>query len=329
MERNEYMEEIIYRHLNKEASDQEEAEILFWLQQDPTNKLAYDELLQIWEQSARLASEHYFNESAAWASFEKKISLTENENTIFKTRAIFRKSLSIAASFILLVLAAGLIYYIIWQNKPVEIIVSATQSNHAIQLPDGSSVTLRKGSSLKYDNKFGSKERVVQLSGEAYFNVKHDDNLKFRISTDQSIIEDLGTAFLVRSINGSDQVFVDKGSVRFTDIHDKSDEVVVSAGQKASLVGKVFDKESIADSNYLAWQNGILKFEQASLRSMIRDINDQFHANILLSDSLTAKSDSIKVNFRFEKNSLDEILDEISLTTGLKVEKSSNRIFLH
>src|SRR5450631_1441372 len=123
MERKEYMEEIIYRHLNKEASEQEEAELLSWLQKDLANKIEYDELSQIWKQSSRLATDQYFDESSAWASLEKKINAPYDEKNIFKPRVIVMRPLTIAASILLIAFCAGIVYYFIRQHEPEQVIV--------------------------------------------------------------------------------------------------------------------------------------------------------------------------------------------------------------
>ena len=59
------------------------------------------------------------------------------------------------------------------------------------------------------------------------------------------------------------------------------------------------------------------------------DLNQNFQTDISLSDALAVKSDTIRVNFRFENNTLDQVLDEIHITTGWNVERSGIRIILH
>ena len=59
------------------------------------------------------------------------------------------------------------------------------------------------------------------------------------------------------------------------------------------------------------------------------DLNQNFQTDISLSDALAVKGDTIRVNFRFENNTLDQVLDEIHITTGWNVERSGKRIILH
>jgi ferric-dicitrate binding protein FerR (iron transport regulator) len=168
----------------------------------------------------------------------------------------------------------------------------------------------------------------VELAGEAYFDVQHDEKKPFSIQTRNTIIRVLGTRFLVRSSIQAEQIFVSRGSVRITERTDSSKHIIISTGQSVSIIGKIFDKESITDSNYLSWQSGILQFDNVTLRKMILDLNQNFQVNISLADPLAAKSDTIRVNFRFENNSLDQVLDEIHVTTGWVVERKGNEIIL-
>jgi transmembrane sensor len=327
MSGRENMEEVIYRHLNREATPAEETELASWLTQRAENQAEYDDIVKIWNESLHISYAEEFDQKAAWESLENKI----NHPAPLSVKRIpfFSRSMRAAAAIVCLGLLAEGIYYLV-RPKPAERIqILAVNGNQKIQLPDGSVILLRKGGSLKYSADFPEKGRRVELSGEAYFDVRHEENRPFVIHTNMAIIEEIGTSFLVRSTDQAEQVFVTTGSLRVTDIKDISKTIILSGGQSVSVIGKIFDKESITDSNYLAWRNGILQFDHVTLRKMIADLNENFQTNILLSDALAAKSDTIKVNFRFENNSLDQVLEEIHVTTGWIADRSNNRIILH
>jgi transmembrane sensor len=330
MTRKEYIEEIMYRHFSKEASDAEEAQLASWLEEDPANKQEYETLLKIWNESGELSHGEVFNQTAAWATIEKKISSFSAVNDSFKIHAIFRKPTLVAAAIVALTFLAWITYYLIeGSHLSGPISVLAIETNKEVHLPDGSVVIVRAGSELKYDHEFAISNRNMQLSGEAFFDIAHNENLKCKIRTVKSVIEVLGTSFTINSNADSDQVFVTRGTVKFEEAKDEKNMVILSAGQRSSLIGKVFEKDTIENTNYLSWKSGILLFEGVSLKSMINDINNHYHAHIMLPDSLSVMNDTMKVNFRFEKNSLTEVLDEIQLTTGLKAEKRKDSILLH
>ena len=66
-------------------------------------------------------------------------------------------------------------------------------------LSDGTAVTLNAGSKLKYDNRFGIKDRIVQLEGEGYFKVAKDTKRPFIVKTSHLNVMALGTAFNVKA----------------------------------------------------------------------------------------------------------------------------------
>ncbi|HEY0177773.1 MAG TPA: FecR family protein, partial [Pedobacter sp.] len=71
---------------------------------------------------------------------------------------------------------------------------------YQLVLPDGTRVWLNAGSSLNFPASFASlKERRVELKGEAYFEVVHNAVQPFRVQTDHQLVEDIGTAFNIRS----------------------------------------------------------------------------------------------------------------------------------
>lgn len=77
-----------------------------------------------------------------------------------------------------------------------EIEVMYGQTGHLF-LFDGTEVWLNSGSKFRYPNKFNRNERNVYLEGEAFFKVKHKDNLPFKVKTAHLEVEDLGTSFNV------------------------------------------------------------------------------------------------------------------------------------
>ena len=72
-----------------------------------------------------------------------------------------------------------------------------------LALADGSTVTLEPGAQLRYPARFGGAQRVVQLEGEAFFEVFHDAGRPFRVLTDKLETTVLGTSFRVRAVAGA------------------------------------------------------------------------------------------------------------------------------
>ena len=77
-----------------------------------------------------------------------------------------------------------------------------------IELPDGTNVVLNSASQLSYLNNFGEKVRRVQLNGEAYFKVAHDEKHAFIVQIGDLEVKVLGTSFNVSAYEDAKDVTV-------------------------------------------------------------------------------------------------------------------------
>ena len=128
------------------------------------------------------------------------------KNETLKRQKPFQKLIRIymrAAAILLLPLlvAGGLVYSIRGNNinKIADRQVSSTiyapmGSRVSFNLPDGTTGMLNSGSHLSYSLPF-TNNRQVKLEGEAWFEVRHDENHPFEISTGNSTVKVLGTSF--------------------------------------------------------------------------------------------------------------------------------------
>ena len=88
-------------------------------------------------------------------------------------------------------------------------IVKAGKGDKAtIELPDGTNVVLNSASQLSYLNNFGEKVRRVQLNGEAYFKVAHDEKHAFIVQIGDLEVKVLGTSFNVSAYEDAKDVTV-------------------------------------------------------------------------------------------------------------------------
>jgi len=106
-----------------------------------------------------------------------------------------------------------------------------------ITLPDSSTIWLNAGSSLKYSNEFGRKNREVHLSGEAFFDVFHNPSVLFQVLTSELTIKSYGTAFNVKSYpeEGTIETTLIEGSIGITRSsigYAKKDEVMLEPNQR-------------------------------------------------------------------------------------------------
>lgn len=164
---------------------------------------------------------------------------------------------------------------------------------YQVLLPDGTSVWLNAASSIRYPVTFSDKERVVELTGEAFFNVKklYKKNKKGRVpfkinvkssSGDDAVIEVLGTSFNVSAYENENmfKVTLKHGAVK------------VEKGKKIQLLkpgeeAEVYNNNHIslvknADMEHsMAWKKGIFLFENDDIKSIMKQISRWYDVEII------------------------------------------------
>ncbi|MCX2485617.1 FecR family protein [Pedobacter sp. MR2016-24] len=179
-------------------------------------------------------------------------------------------------------------------------------------LPDGTKVYLNAASTLSYPTAFQDKERLVELNGEAYFEVAKNKLLPFRVKSGQQTVEVLGTHFNVNA-------YADEGAIRTTllegavKISAGMITQVIKPGQQAILNKNTADKIVITEVNtdkVIAWKNGVFSFENEDLKSVMRQISRWYNVEVIY----TGVSSDEKYYGEISKNSkLGEVFEILEL----------------
>ncbi len=164
--------------------------------------------------------------------------LTSMISPIVKIRRFKAIHYGIAAS-IFVVLFLGLIYFNYTRRTEVSLyaenFVAKKGEKKKIVLPDGTSVYLNGDSKIELGENFNQKDRNVRLTGEAYFDVKHNAQKPFYVRTKDFKITVLGTAFNVKSYNNENEsaATLVRGSIKLEDNNGlNKNTIILKAGQK-------------------------------------------------------------------------------------------------
>jgi transmembrane sensor len=185
---------------------------------------------------------------------------------------------------------------------------------YQIHLPDGTSVWLNAGSSLKYPTTFTTATRLVELSGEGYFEVAKDKAHPFIVSTGMQQITVLGTHFNVNAYADEPDMKTTllEGSIKL-ELASKTDGIVLKPGQQASVKSKMINVTEVNPDAAVDWKNGKFRFKNESLKSIMRKVSRWYNVEIVyLGDQqeLTTFSGSVS---RFDKvSAVLKMLEETS-----------------
>jgi ferric-dicitrate binding protein FerR (iron transport regulator) len=286
-----------------------------WLT-DEANLAYYSQLRKIWDESRQLAVTSSVDENRAWQKFQQRIHPAA-------TRRTGSGWMRVAAS-VIIIAGLGLLAYWVFGDRTKEMTVVAQKTVLNDTLPDGSVVTVNKGSSISYPSKFKGETRKVSLKGEAFFNVTPNKKKPFIISVNDVQITVVGTSFNVKTINGKTEVVVETGIVKVT----RAGKTVELRANEETIVEEkdtVLTKEKVSDQLYKYYRTKEFVCDDTPLWKLVEVINEAYNSHIVIGNP-ALKNMSITTTFNNE--SLDQVLNVISLTLNIKIIKEGDTINL-
>ncbi|TQM51629.1 FecR family protein [Arcticibacter tournemirensis] len=153
---------------------------------------------------------------------------------------------------------------------------------YQIVLPDGTKVWLNAASTIKFPSDFhGVKQRIIELTGEAYFAVHKSRNIPFVVRSQGQEIQVLGTEFNVNSYFDEEQVTTTLvyGSVKVNALNGKS--VLLIPGEE-SLLGPLNLKKRDADiAMATSWRHGTFYFNKTPFTAMMRQVSRWYNVEVV------------------------------------------------
>ncbi|WP_083572311.1 FecR domain-containing protein [Flavobacterium johnsoniae] len=317
-------DDLLVKYLVGETDADENAAVENWLKADEKNQNYYNGFKKIWEDSLLIAAENKtVDENAAWKRLQNRIH--EKDVRVLTPKKSSRNWLRIAAS-ILLIGTLGWLGYSYFENKTANSLIQIYASNTTLNdtLPDGTTVTLNKNSSLSYIGSFKGRTRPVTLKGEAFFNVSPDKTKPFIITINDVTVQVVGTSFNVKNKNGKTTVDVETGIVKVSKNKDQVElrhgEKVIIADQKPELL-----KSTSKGRLYNYYRNKELVCDETPLQELVEALNEIYNVDIVIKNPSLKEKPLTTV---FKDQSLDQVLEVIQETFRIEIEHKNNQILL-
>ncbi len=205
--------ELLTRKLANEATDQELAELHELISRNPDSIYYEEALKELWLPAANSTdTDRAFKKHIL--KFQNELNFEEEVGEISSKRSssfLKRHIKSAAVVFSLLILSVSGYFFLansVKNSVPVHTeVVAGKGMRKQITLPDGTHVWLNAESKLSFDLDMREKsQRLVKLSGEAFFDVTHDKKHPFIVVTDKMVVKVLGTAFNIKAYQGEKKV---------------------------------------------------------------------------------------------------------------------------
>jgi len=321
---NDKIEDFVLNFLARKESPEDVQKLKEWLAEDPSRRDELKYLLAAWDSAGMQDVDH----EAAYQRFIFRMN-ADVEAGLAPTPEIahtpaprvynsFTTIYRIAAIFVVSFALGVLSHFYFSKDKPEQVAfiekIVPLGSKSEINLPDGSSVSLNAGSTLRYPTDYGKIKRDIYLSGEGYFVVAKQEGKPFTVHTALKSITALGTEFNVKAYpdENMEETTLIKGEV----IIKNSEEInifepaILKEGNKLSVTksGSKLDViitqlEKYEAAALISWKESNWYIESETLHELAVKLERRYNVTINIDEALK--------KYRFTGTIKDETLEQI------------------
>lgn len=314
----EHLQHLIRKNSERKLNLKEQIELTGFLS-DANNSLAEKVLFEDWKAQLETETISTRNYMLLLDKVHQRIHLNKSREM---KQLSWRQTFQRVAAVLIIPLVLSFIAYIYTQSEKSPKFSSYAEiqcplgGRTKFQLPDGSTGFLNSGSHLKYPVQF-IKERTVELTGEAFFDVVHNREMPFHVNTRNLDIKVLGTSFnVIANVDEeTEEIVLQTGKV---DVLSKNGTTmaVLSPNEQLTFDIKknVYSKKEVLASQYTTWKEGKLVFRNENMRQVALRLSRWYNAEIVVEGSLL---DEYTFHATFVDEPLDEVLKLISITTPI------------
>jgi len=319
--------ELIYKYLENTATDAETEQVLDWLDADPAHMRELDELDKVMAASVIYGPDVLSPALARKAA--RRISLGR-----IPLRRIVRYAAELAA---VAVVGVGLARMLAddrigeWARRTTALEVPAGQYL-SMELQDGTKVWLNSASSVEYVAPFFSRERRVKMDGEAYFEVQHDAQAPFVVSTNGLDIKVLGTRFNIRNDDSDHRIttVLLEGAVKAYASGDEKAAVRLRPSQQLvfdTRTGAMRLTDEPSADRSINWIDGRFCFEHDTFGEIVAELKRYYNVDIRFMDE-ALRSERFSGDFRVE-DGIYHIMSVLQLTYKFTYKVVGNDIEIY
>ncbi len=196
-----------------------------------------------------------------------------------------------------------------------------------IELPDGTKVTMAKGSRIDCPGEFDSRQRRVSLYGEAFFDVVHDDAAPFYVDAGDASIKVTGTRFdaINDPVNETVTATLVEGSIRFSSGNGVMDVIPGEQVIYNSATGEM-TRGKVDAAKATLWTEDIHRYRSVTLSALADDFSIIFGYTIILDPEL--KDIVISGTFRNDET-ITDVLEILESCLDIEYKIGENAVFIH
>jgi ferric-dicitrate binding protein FerR (iron transport regulator) len=229
-----------------------------------------------------------------------------------------------AAAVLTVFIGGGCLYNGVTPAPSMQVQVNTQEKKDSTVLPDGSLVTLDTTTSLQYSKRLSGKKRSVDLTGEAYFEVRSDSLNPFTVNIGGTKIIARGTAF---NINGhaddSTVITLVEGTLL---IKTNKQHRTISAGKQATIKNNTIIISTTRDIHKVLEWKPVIVFDGQTLQSVMKQIHQHYKINYTTQPGLSPLRVSGSVSTANSIDKIIKVLNDVNYT--MRFEIMNNRIIV-
>jgi ferric-dicitrate binding protein FerR (iron transport regulator) len=311
-------------YFSGEISGEDRAIVDDWRAESPDNEEEFRQLQKTWDSYPLLQEMEKYNAFEALRKVNDRIREKESRRWTVSFQRI-------AAILIFPVLAyTG---FLIFKNNSLKEVSKSEPVWQTIStppgvksrffLPDSTAVWLNSSSSITYPVAFSWETRQVSIKGEAFLDVRKDQDHPFVVGLGKINVRVLGTRFDVINYENENKtdVILESGNISLFQQTGREEKVLTSLrpGEMA-----VFDKENNSLSiktaqteKYTAWKEGKLIFRDDPMDEVVRKLNRWFNVQIEVADPEISE---YIYTATFRNESIDQILELLTISAPIRYQ---------
>lgn len=272
--------ELLQKYIAGNATEAEKQRVTKWIQENPENMREY-------------MAQRKLHDMALWRT-EPVAEENSRERKHFSLRGVCMEAAKIAA--VLAIVLLGTHYWTgkhqVPEDKTWQSIYVPAGQRAELMLADGTKVWLNSRSTLTFPGSFKGNIRNVKLDGEGYFAVTKNVEQPFIVETNKCNVKVLGTEFNVMAY-AADSVWETsllEGAVEILVPGSNNSGMRLEPNMMASLKGNRLVKGRIKEADYFLWHEGLLCFNDISVRDMIEKLKLYYGVDIVVNNTRILKN---------------------------------------
>lgn len=197
---------------------------------------------------------------------------------------------------------------------------------YEVVLPDGTRVWLNAASSIRFPTAFTGKEREVQITGEAYFEVAKKVDQPFKVLVRGMTVNVLGTQFNVMAYNDESEIKTTlvQGKVKVVTNNGQSEVLEPSEQAMINENGEMSIVKNANINEIIAWKNNLFWFDNDNVQEIIKQLSRWYDVDIQIKGDIPDLfTGSIPRNIAFSK-----VFEVLQKTGSIQYKIENNKTII-